>query len=77
VARYDSLLLRIWSREGAEGERWISQVEHVQTGTTLRFSDREALLAYLSMIVGRRDSARLPVDQPTQCRLPESDGPLS
>jgi hypothetical protein len=60
VARYDSLLLRIWSRQGAEGERWISQVEHVQSGTTVRFKDREALLAYLGMIVGRQEPIHRP-----------------
>jgi hypothetical protein len=73
VARYDSLLLRIWSRQGAEGERWISQVEHVQSGTTVRFRDREALLAYLGMIVGRQDATHDPGATPEPDRaLPET-----
>jgi hypothetical protein len=70
VARYDSLLLRIWSREGAAGERWISQVEHVQSGTTVRFKDREALLAYLGMIVSRQDPVQEAGDVPAEDRVP-------
>lgn len=60
MTRYDSLLLRIWRRQGQEGERWISQVEHVQDGTVLRFKDRDALLAYLALVVDRRDPVRAP-----------------
>lgn len=60
MTRYDSLLLRIWRRNGLDGERWISQVEHVQDGTVLRFKDRDALLAYLALVVDRQDPARAP-----------------
>lgn len=54
--RYESLLLRIWHRNGPDVPDWTFRVEHLQEGTALRFSEPDALIAYLWAIIGPHGS---------------------
>jgi hypothetical protein len=57
--RYESLLLRIWCRSEPDLPDWSFRIEHIQDGTALRFSDPEALIAYLWTIIGSQAVLRL------------------
>ncbi len=45
--RYDSFVLRVWRRDGADVEQWSGQLEHLQGRSVWRFSDPKAMLALL------------------------------
>ena len=45
---YHSFLVRLWRETSADGiEQWCGEVEHIQSGTTQRFTSIDALLAFL------------------------------
>lgn len=55
MARYDSMLIRVW-RSGGEGcTQWSAQLRHFQGQEAIRFAHPDALLAHLRTLVYRAD----------------------
>jgi len=52
MEQYDFFTVRVWRRDGEHGEQWTGRLEHLQRQESWRFSDADALLAYLSGLIG-------------------------
>ena len=55
VPRYDSFLLRIWRSNGQQGSQVAVHLQHLQSGETVRYEDRDALFAYLRRLLDSPD----------------------
>ena len=51
---YDFFIVRVWRRDGADGEQWTGRLERLQGQDSWRFGDADALLAYLHGLIGPR-----------------------
>jgi len=62
MEQYDFFIVRVWRRDGENGEQWSGRLEHLQGQDAWRFGDADALLAYLrALIEPRQDvAAHLP-----------------
>src|SRR5262249_6719961 len=52
---HDIYLLHIYSSRTASGWQWAARLEHLPGGEQVRFTDPDALLAYLSTVMRAED----------------------
>jgi hypothetical protein len=55
VEQYDFFIVRVWRRDGENGEQWTARLERRQGQESWRFSDADTLLAYLHGLIGPRN----------------------
>lgn len=60
MEQYDLFTVRVWRRDGEHGEQWTGRLEHLQGQESWRFSDADALLAYLHNLIMSRSGPMQP-----------------
>ncbi len=69
MEQYDFFIVRVWRRDGENGEQWTGRLEHLQGRDGWRFGDADALLAYLRDLIGpRQELAGHPTPTPMLTR---------
>ncbi len=61
MEQYDFFIVRVWRRDGENGEQWTGRLEHLQGQDGWRFGDADALLAYLRDLIGPRQDLSVPL----------------
>jgi len=62
VEQYDFFIVRVWRRDGANGEQWAARLDRLQGRESWRFGDADALLTYLHDLIGPRNGPVQPAD---------------
>jgi hypothetical protein len=48
---YDSFMLRVWRRSGADDGQWVARLEHLPDGSTRTFHSLQDLLEELACVL--------------------------
>ncbi|HDN78828.1 MAG: hypothetical protein DRI61_07175 [Chloroflexi bacterium] len=43
----NTFIIRFWREQGAEGVRWHGQIQHIQSGERIAFTDEEVMLSFI------------------------------
>ncbi len=62
MEQYDFFIVRVWRRDGENGEQWTARLERLQGQESWRFSDADTLLVYLHGLIGPRNGPVQPLD---------------